>query len=94
MSVEVYSSHDKNMKNCLVEISRSDFLLLEESICALKEKTGVYIDPYGDTKLYPDHGKILLSLMDSKKTNDNVRRLLNIIQESIDKDELLFFIGD
>jgi hypothetical protein len=94
MSLEVYFSHDNKMKNCLIEISRSDFLLLEESICALKEKTGVYIDPYGNTKLYPDHGMILLELMVFKKINDNVIRLLNIIQESIDRDEILLFVGD
>ena len=37
-----------------------DAILLEDGFNYLKSKTGGYIDPYGDTYLYPDHQQILL----------------------------------
>ena len=35
-------------------------MLLEDGFNYLRSKTGVFIAPYGDTPLYPNHQQILL----------------------------------
>jgi len=95
MGLDVYSSTDKKMQYCLVSLSDSDIRMLEEEISLLKEKTGIYVDPYGTTKLYPDHGKILLNfIVKNKKNSKNINNLVNIIQDHITKNEILIFEGD
>jgi len=95
MGLDVYSSADKKMQHCLVSLSDYDICMLEEGISLLREKTGIYLDPYGTTKLYPDHGKILLNfIIKNKKNTKNIVDLLNVIQDHIMKNEILIFEGD
>lgn len=95
MGLDIYYISDRKRGNCLITLSRSDLVFLEKSIFSLKEKTGVYIDAYGTTKLYPDHGKILLSSINCLKvSNKNIEDFLRIIQLSIEKDEILILEGD
>lgn len=77
-----------------MKLSTSDIHLLEKELFLLKEKTGIYIDPYGTTRLYPDHGKILLNAIEHRKNVKNIISLMKIIQDFIEKDEVLIFEGD
>jgi len=93
MSMDIYSSSDK--KNPLVSLSGSDIRSIEKAISMLKEKTGVYLDPYGTTKIYPDHGKILLSIIvNNKEKTKTIMRFMDIINEYITKNDILIFEGD
>jgi len=95
MGLDVYSVSDKKMENCLITLSNSDVRLLEMEIYFLKEKTGVYVDLYGTTKLYPDHSKILLEvILKNKKEGKNIINFINVIKESIKQDDVLVFEGD
>ena len=96
MGLDVYYLSDKKMKNCLISLSDVDVKSLGEYICLLKEKTGVYIDPYGTTKLYPAHGLILLKaiLADERKIEKNIMNFVGVIEESVNRDDVLIFDGD
>ena len=95
MGLDVYSVRDKKMENCLITLSNSDVRLLEREISLLKEKTGVYIDPYGTTKVYPDHCKILLeAILRNKKEGGNIINFIGVIKESIKQEDVLVFEGD
>jgi hypothetical protein len=43
--------------------------LLNDAFLYLKEKTGIYIDPYGKTRIYPDHQRILIHYLLDNKDN-------------------------
>lgn len=59
----------------------------------LRSKTGVGIDEYGDTRLYPDHQRFLLEYWKDEK-NERVRRFASFLLQAINENETLLFIGD
>ena len=59
----------------------------------LRSKTGLYIDEYGDARLYPDHQRLLLEYWKDDK-NECVRGFVSFLSRAIDENEVLLFIGD
>ena len=67
--------------------------LLNDAFLYLEKKTGIYIDPYGTTKVYPDHQKILINyLLDNE--NNEIKKLLAYFREAISQDEVILADGD
>ncbi|AWQ48547.1 hypothetical protein WCU37_15320 [Serratia marcescens] len=67
--------------------------LIESSLLYLKGKTGVYVDPYGKTRIYPDHQKILIShLLDNK--DEDIKKLVSLFIEAVSLDEVIIADGD
>ena len=58
----------------------------------IKKKTGVYIDPYSDTKLYPSHQELIISFL-VNHSNAYVD-LINFLKEAIELDTIVYCIGD
>lgn len=75
------------------EYTVSDYSALESGFRHLVSLTGVYIDPYGNTRLYPDHQRLLISYW---KDNDHpeVRRLSAYLEEGSSREITLMFEGD
>jgi hypothetical protein len=95
MSLDAYLLSDKKMKNCLIKLTDPDLALLEQCITLLENKTGVYIDPYGTTRLYASHAEILLYSIEMQKiTNVKITKFKGILQNCIEKNEPLLFEGD
>ena len=80
----------KNQKSKIFFINPDDENI-NNMIEFIKNKTGVYIDPYSDTKLYPSHQKIAISFLESLHGYDN---LIHFLNESIKLDEIVYCIGD
>ena len=74
-------------------ISDRDFRLFESAFCELERKTGVWIDPYGRTRVYPDHQKLLISFL-SGHDEDKVVEFVQFLGASIEEDEVLIADGD
>lgn len=70
-----------------------DIAPFEKGFAYLKSKTGVVIDPYGNTRLYPDHQRLLLAYW---KDDDRpeVRRFASYLATAASRDVILFFSGD
>ncbi|PIT15212.1 hypothetical protein [Snodgrassella alvi] len=67
--------------------------LLNDAFLYLKEKTGIYIDPYGKTRIYPDHQRILINYLVKNKDNE-IKKLVAFLSEAISKDEVIIADGD
>ena len=67
--------------------------LLDDALFYLEEKTGIYIDPYGTTKVYPDHQKILINHLSNNK-DDEIKKLLAYFREAVSQDEIILADGD
>lgn len=63
MSVEVVllGLIDKGDK---IYLELDDFEVLSDVVDEFHSKTGIYLDPYTDVKISPDHAGLLLSLLD------------------------------
>lgn len=70
-----------------------EFKLFESAFWALKQKTGVYIDPYGKTRVYPGHQKILVAFLRGV-SDEKVVSFVSFLGASFEEDEVLIAYGD
>ncbi|NUF78635.1 hypothetical protein GY065_06875 [Snodgrassella sp. ESL0323] len=66
---------------------------LNDAFFYLEKKTGIYIDPYGTTKVHPDHQKILINYLSNNKDNE-IKKLLAYLREAVSQDEVILADGD
>ncbi|NIF21331.1 hypothetical protein [Candidatus Pantoea multigeneris] len=59
----------------------------------LKNKTGVYVDPYGKTRIYPEHQKILIDALAPFKDKE-IFSLIEYLNKAIENDEVIIADGD
>ena len=74
-------------------LSDKSVKLLDDALFSLEEKTGIYINPYGTTKVYPDHQKILINYLSNNK-DDEIKKLLAYFREAVSQDEIILADGD
>ena len=74
-------------------IKDNELPLFEPSFYDLRDKTGIFIDPYGRTKIYPDHQKILVKFLE-KNNNRRVADFITFLKKSIAHEALLLADGD
>jgi len=74
--------------NELVVLNDDDFAKLSLAFTNLEKKSGVFIDPYADTRLSPDHAAILLSNIKSNKA------LMDMLKVSVSNSKWILVIGD
>lgn len=65
---------------------------INDMIEYIKKKTGVYIDPYSDTKLYPSHQELIISFLNNY--SDTYVDLINFFKEAIELDTIVYCIGN
>ena len=65
---------------------------IEAMINVLRQRTGIFIDPYGDTKLYPSHQKSLIAYLE-EFPRKNIE-LVNFLKESSALDAIVYCVGD
>jgi hypothetical protein len=66
---------------------------IENCFFYLKEKTGIYIDPYGRTRVYPDHQRILINYLKNTKDKE-VIDFINFLTIASNEDEVIIADGD
>lgn len=67
--------------------------LLADAFRYLKEKTGVYIDPYGTTRVYPDHQRILISYL-TDNNDPEIKKIMTYFEKSASCSEVLIIDGE
>lgn len=71
---------------------------LEGLFLFLKEKTGVYVDPYGKNRIYLEHQKNLIKYLESKsksKSKDgDIAAFVEFLVDCIYQDGVIIAYGD
>jgi len=62
MPLDLYDINDVHLNNKLFEIEYADFEIVESVLSSFKKTTGITIDPYGTTRIYAGHIKLIISL--------------------------------
>jgi hypothetical protein len=79
----------------VAKLDFSDWSELHEALALLKSKTGVWLDPYSDTRIAPDHAKLLVRAIRSKPyMNRSIETLARTLDESVSSNRWLLAIGD
>lgn len=84
---------DKRGDKPFLQLSDADVARVHDAFARLREKTGVYIDPYGRTRIYPEHQKILITLL-SKDADGSVHLFIDFLKVASEADEVLLADGD
>lgn len=72
MALELYHSTDLRLKNITTCSLNDDGLqILESCLVELKQRTGITLDPYGNTKLYQNQINMMIQCLQSKQPNNN-----------------------
>lgn len=80
----------------LVKIEFGEYQRVFRHVEELSKMTGVFIDPYGDTRLSPEHAHILRKLILEDRSLDGSMNsnLLEVLREAESEDRWLLFSGD
>jgi Trm5-related predicted tRNA methylase len=95
MTIDVFWLDDSRQIE-LVKIKFSEYQKISHHVEELRKKTGVFIDPYGDTRLSPEHAHILRNLIlgDQSLNKSMNSNLLEVLREAKLENRWLFFSGD
>lgn len=79
-----------------VTLTDSSFKRIEKALNKLKEKTGLFVDPYSDTRISPDHAQLLQTLIiDScSERTDELEALEDMLRKSAEKSWWILVEGD
>ncbi|QEY26013.1 hypothetical protein [Neisseria zalophi] len=77
-----------NEKNIFINTDDEN---INKMIEVIQKKTGIYIDPYSDTKLYPSHQKLIIVFLENYP--NQYLNLVNFFQKAIELDEIVYCIG-
>lgn len=79
----------------VVQLSDHDLSELDQELVFLRSKTGVWLDPYSDTRLAPDHAKILVdAIRSAQHKGDNIEKLVRALDQCVTMDRWMLAIGD
>lgn len=87
--IEFFYNTDSLIKKIYVNPDEEN---IEAMINVLRQKTGIFIDPYGDTTLYPSHQKFLIAYLE-EFPRKNIE-LVNFLKESSALDAIVYCVGD
>lgn len=69
MPLDFYDINDVRLNKKLFGIEHADFEILGPVLFGFKKVTGVTIDPYGTTRIYASHIKLVVSLIEEYLLN-------------------------
>jgi hypothetical protein len=103
MAIDFYLLDDKSHRNLIFQLEENDLSIIEDALIKLQKLTGVVIDAYGKTTMYPDHVKLWLKLLeelelDNKRNKDGhysrIMSLKEFLRMVSKNGEGLLIIGD
>jgi hypothetical protein len=86
---------DDRRRSPIVQLSDDDWSQLDQELVLLSSKTGVWLDPYSDTRLAPDHAKLLVdAIRSAQHKGDNIEQLVRALDQSVTMDRWMLAMGD
>jgi len=86
-----------DQKEVLVTLDESALTKLEPAFKLLQAKSGVYVDPYGTTRISPDHAKIILSEIEKfaeASLSTRIRKTRSVLEHAKNNNDWLIALGD
>jgi hypothetical protein len=79
----------------IAELDDDDLATLQQELLTLKARAGVCLDPYSDTRLAPNHAKLLLEAMaKNPHISRNIEGFVTRLGECIRSDRWMLAVGD
>jgi hypothetical protein len=86
---------DERHGRCVTQLSDHDVSGLEQELLALRSATGVFLDPYSDTRLAPDHAKLLFKAIKANgPKSEAIERFAAMLDESARSHRWIVALGD
>lgn len=87
---------DKQNGSETVTLTDVGFNKIERALNELRGKTGLYIDPYSDTRVSPDHAKLLWTLIisDCSEMTGELEGLGEMLRKSFEESRWILVLGD
>jgi len=98
MSIDIHILKNGQAEKLLYSINESSYSILEPIFEKYKNKTGLYIDPYGTLKLSSGL-EILISLISEKAEKNQTelpeyKKILSILNEAQSNNYGIIFVGE
>jgi hypothetical protein len=100
MALDFYDINDIHLGRKLFEVGYVDFEVLGPILSSFKRVTGIAIDPYGTTRIYAAHIRLIMSLIQeyllkSKELKPKEDEILNFVLAHFEQvQEGFIIIGD
>lgn len=76
-----------------IELSMDEMYAFDEAGLHLEERTGIYVDPYKDTRIHPEHQKLLAAYL-TEHTPESGGRIARFLVEALELGVTLLAEGD
>jgi hypothetical protein len=96
MALDIHKLTDR-AEDHLFSIGDNEYSALESAFNIYKKKTGIFIDPYSDTKFTCGIDVLISSIEESMKSNENNgvhKQLISILSQAINDKYCIIFVGD
>jgi hypothetical protein len=86
---------DERHGRWVTQLSDDDLSRLEQELLSLRLKTGVFLDPYSDTRLAPDHAKLLSEAIKANPPKSKtIECFVAMLDESVRSERWIMALGD
>ncbi|MES2275833.1 MAG: hypothetical protein V4592_07415 [Bacteroidota bacterium] len=86
MALDFYHLNDTDGKELLFQLNNDDLNCLKNVFKIYKDKTGLYIDPYANIRIYQDHVELIIKLIEAEighsKNQDKLQSILNRFKQA------------
>ncbi|MCZ5215761.1 hypothetical protein ACBQ92_16270 [Escherichia fergusonii] len=93
MMLDVSYFSDKCGCEPSIQLKDKTISMLDDAFIYLRSKTGVYIDCYGKTILYPEHQKIVIDYL-RDNNNEEFVKFIRFLLTASKSHEVVIFDGD
>ena len=96
MALDIHKLSDRP-EELLLSIGDNEYSLLEQAFNIYNNKTGIYIDPYSDTKFTCGIEILISSIeesMGSKQEIEIHKKLINVLSKAKNENYCVIFVGD
>jgi hypothetical protein len=86
---------DERHSSPVTKLSDDHLHGLEQEFLFLRSKTGVFLDPYSNTRLAPDHAKLLSEAIKANgPKSKGIKRFAAMLDESVRSGRWIMALGD
>ena len=96
MGLDFYWLDDRKKEELLLTLDEGLLAVSQDAFTRLWEETGIYVDPYSDTRISSTHAKIIfetLNLSGDSKHNA-LCKFRKILKEASENEKTIFAVGD
>jgi hypothetical protein len=96
MALDFYDLEDIHFKHKLFEIGNNEFEDIKDVFKELEQISGINIDPYATTRIYPNHVQFIISCIDkhNKKSTKRRKYISQILDKFLKVKGGLLVVGD